>query len=235
MTLVLGTHHVCTGAGSVALGSAIGLRIESTNIPPGFSRNVGVPVDYFHIGRFNLGHAYGWGPNIILSKSSQLVFPISPEYTLLGFTLVEGLVADVYELTQTLPVVNASLMPWDRSPVFVHQSAQVAPFGTAGASLWSYVVPAGRSLVIQQANCRTNRISVSTTAATVETSITIDGNPLLHVRDAGNVPLLEYRTDLNAGEVLVGPGSTLAAAYSSSGSGGQFYCEATLNGYTYLN
>ena len=99
---VYGANHTAlSGQGSISVTGLIGVSVDVTTTPAGTSSEDGVPVQYFDLGYVTLGTADGYSTSRRIDHDGTLFVPASAGlYTLIGYTLGAGVVADIRELVR---------------------------------------------------------------------------------------------------------------------------------------
>jgi hypothetical protein len=94
------THSGVTGSGSISVSDLIGVKITITASNPGvLGTEAGDPERLWNAGRYNWGTADGWSSPQWLNSTETLAFPpFGGAYTLFGYSLTPGTVADILEL-----------------------------------------------------------------------------------------------------------------------------------------
>jgi hypothetical protein len=219
-------------SGAIALARARGLSISVGTIPAYIGRSVGLPTDFFHLGHVNLGHAFGWGPDIRISKNSQMIYPIDPEWTLLGWSVISGLTMTADEIVVP-PVLPSSLMPWDRNPVPVTLRGANGFAGGAGGNLFVYTVPVNKKLWIATGDLMLTRTNTAT--AVTSTSLTFQRTwvEVLTVLDFANVQFQPLRASLSPDGLVLSAGEQFMATYASGDTGGFHSAVADTTAYLF--
>jgi hypothetical protein len=92
-------HSGLTGAGQFGVSGILGLKITFTTVPSSAGVSIGNPNNLWNLGWINVGSVDGWQPRVWLSDNPQILFPNDMgAMTLLGFSLLPGVVANVLEL-----------------------------------------------------------------------------------------------------------------------------------------
>lgn len=147
MAYAIGAAHALSGTGSVAISNPAGLKVVVTAYPLYVGSFAGQPVQYFRLGRLNLGNADGWAPPDELRYLSSLIYPLERVWDRLGYSLADGVNVTVYELVETAP---ADLI--DRHPFTVPMSYVSEGLNNhSSVQRGTYTVPAGKWALINSA------------------------------------------------------------------------------------
>jgi hypothetical protein len=99
-------HAGLSGAGEIAIATsgsrAMALAMHMTATPTWLSARLGDPIAYYSWGWIALGTSDGWHPHIDLIHNPQLIAPLPPSTSVLGYSLLPGVTATVLELAAPL-------------------------------------------------------------------------------------------------------------------------------------
>lgn len=145
----------------MAIARPAGLKVAVTAYPLYVGSFAGQPVQYFRLGRINLGNADGWAPPDELRYLASVLYPLESVWTLLGYSLADGVNVTVNELVETAP---ADLV--DRNPLAIPLAYVSEGLNNhSSTQRWSYTVPAGRRALINSAQLL---LAVSTDGTTFQ-------------------------------------------------------------------
>jgi len=233
VTLNLGAHHHCTAPALFTISTPIGLVVSLSTIPAYVPRDVFTPVEYHGLGRLNVGNSLGFLPHVPLVTPVQLVYPLPDELTLLRVGPVNGLTVDIDEIVRPA-VVAVPLMPWDRTPLPVHQNAIGLLGGAAGTSTaWTYTVPAGKKLYVASVRSTVQRTAVATALGQVQAYISDSVTQLCQAILVPNTVGAMVRDEGSMAGLIYPAGSVITASWGNSDAGGFCYVQNVLNGYTF--
>jgi hypothetical protein len=227
MALTIGATHVVTGTGQFAVATPAGLSISTTGIPAYVARDPGTPTLYHHVGKFSLGHVYGWQHPIDLELVPQLVYPLAREFTLVGYTLLAGVTATFAEVVGPTTLSD----PWDRNPAMWSIDSHPAPGGGTGDTLaWTYAVPTARKLMVTHLEVRAQRVTAASSLVYASPYIQLGSGIILRSVCLSNVFGTEFIDSLTSGPLVVPAGVSLTARYGNQDTGGQVYMALTAAG-----
>jgi Collagen triple helix repeat (20 copies) len=132
---VVGTRHVLSGSGTVALSAPVGLHVSLASIPVGVTETFSTPPSYRDVGIISLGDGTAYLPSRRLTKSAELIYPLPDGLVVMGYDLPGGTVATVDELVGPFPGTGASGPPGEAGPAGPTGSVGAAgPTGATGSS-----------------------------------------------------------------------------------------------------
>lgn len=96
-----GTSHVgLTGNSQFAVQGILGLSVNATVLPTNVGIEAGDPNAYFGIGWVAVGTADGFQQSVPIRHVPQLIQPVSPDVTVIGYSLNPGVTATITELVR---------------------------------------------------------------------------------------------------------------------------------------
>jgi hypothetical protein len=172
------TNTGLTGTGQLAVANLVGVRAIVTAVPARIGSRPGTPQDRFGLGHVTPGDANGWDSNLPLQHVEHLFYPLRDGISVLGYSLVPGVTVTLQLLTGELAA--ARRLPIDRNPVVWSAApAYTAPAGSGETVMYTYTVPAGRTLMVQHAQLIAAMAGAPTSPTYLFTIITVNGTSLL--------------------------------------------------------
>lgn len=99
---VYGSNHTgLSGDGSISVSGLIGVSVDITTLPDSYGRVDGTPVQFFDLGRVNLGTADGYTVGHRVEYDGSLIIPpLAGVFTSIGYSLAPGVVVSIRELVR---------------------------------------------------------------------------------------------------------------------------------------
>jgi hypothetical protein len=228
----IGSHWNVADHGEVAVAGIVGVQIVVTQVPPTGSVRLGTPPVYHGLGHVNAGNADGFLEPESVRHITQLLYPLPPGITRLGWSLTPGTEAT---LTALLAVGSSwGRQPWDRNPIPVgfHVSTLVQP-SDGSVVLASYTVPNGRNLYVATASVHAARWWTATAYNGAEVALDAGYFRVLYAITSSQI-VGSVVSDSAAGAPLIFPPATqLVARALSYDSGGSILAQARFGGFTF--
>lgn len=233
MTYGLGTTTApLTGHGQIAVSNLAGVRVLVSAVPNSAGARNGTPIDYFGLGHLTPGDPNGWDANLVVQHTTQLFYPLRDGITVLGYSFMPGVTAQLQMLTGELLLTNERNAPWDRSPVQVGASYLNDQAPHSDLIRWTYTVPAGKRLWISHVTGRVQRIEAATSLSWCYTNINVYGATLVLCPLRLNTIGAEVQQTTSQGLIL-GPGQVLEAKTSCGCVGGRTIYYAAWAGFIF--
>lgn len=142
-----------------------------------------------------------------------------------------GVIASLYvdDLADVM-LPNSSLAPYDRGGAAWSQGARLSVAGGAVATMWTYTVPAGRILLVGNAEVASTRLTAATASVQFEVQMWRGSIRLLDLIDRKNTPFEVLRDTLAPGYLILLAGETISADYSNNDTGGTVLVNAHASG-----
>lgn len=215
----------------MAIATPDALAIVVTAVPETASVRVGRPPTYWGLGHIAPGGTSGYQRDRAITHVSQLELLGAREFTLLGYTLADGVTITVTELTSSL--LAPMRLPIDRGRAeFWAQFAYTSPPASGEVINYSWAVPPGRALMIQSVQLHASLTGNPTNPAYLFTALRLSGSTLMQAYTQR--ARLDYPLDLTQiGELLVPAPYSLQLTSGNYNSGTSAIHLAYVWGYTF--